>query len=89
MVAARSFVNGGKEGFCHGSGLRNVQTPPAKTDGSKSNWLKWKVLQSIISMDENMKMDEKWLNRDQLVKYHQEYKGNTRKEETKSIGEKK
>lgn len=52
----------------HGSGLRNVQTPPARTDGSKSNWLKWKVLQKIISMDENMKMDEKWLNREQLVK---------------------
>lgn len=71
----------GKKDFVssHGSGLRNVQTPPAKTDGSKSNWLKWKDLQRIISMDENMKMDEKWLNRDQLVKLSPRIQGEYKK----------
>lgn len=71
----------GKKDFVssHGSGLRNVQTSPAKTDGSKSNWLKWKDLQRIISMDENMKMDEKWLNRDQLVKLSPRIQGEYKK----------
>lgn len=71
----------GKKDFVssHGSGLRNVQTPPAKTDGSKSNWLKQKVLQRIISMDKNMKMDEKWLNRDQLVKLSPRIQGEYKK----------
>lgn len=71
----------GKKDFVssHGSGLRNVQTPSAKTDGSKSNWLKRKVLQRIISMDKNMKMDEKWLNRDQLVKLSPRIQGEYKK----------